>query len=227
MAHVICGCYLYSKKFGGASEARKMCESLSNRLMTLYSEISTDEWLWCEDIITYDNACIPEALCISGNWLGNEKKLNQGFRSLEWLLNIQTSKEGHLSIIGNEEWYKRDGKKSKFDQQPIDVTALLTACYNAYLISHDKKWLNGIQRSYFWFLGKNDHNEILYDFTTGGCKDGLTSSGVNQNQGAESTLSWLISLHYLVELNKKEPIIKRRKKRNHQSMSQVISNSSH
>ena len=212
MAHVIGGCYKYSRRFSGASETRKVCEVLSNRLMTLYSENSSDDWIWCEDIVAYENACIPEALIVAGDWLGNKEMLNQGLHSLRWLLNVQTSKNGHLSIIGNKGWFKRGGKKSAFDQQPIDAAALTTACYNAYVITKDKKWLDGVQKSFYWFLGKNDHSEPLYDFTTGGCKDGLISSGVNQNQGAESTLSWLISLYYLTKLNREEPKIQRRKR---------------
>jgi glycosyltransferase involved in cell wall biosynthesis len=212
LAHVILGCRLYSRQFGGASDVRKMCEILSNYLMTLYSENSSDDWLWCEDIVTYDNACIPEALIVAGDWLGNRELLDQGVKSLEWLLNIQTAKEGHLSLIGNKEWYKREGKKSAFDQQPIEAAALVTACYNTYIITKDKKWLEEIQKSFHWFLGKNDHHEMLYDFTTGGCNDGLTSSSVNHNQGAESTLSWLTSLHYLMKLSRDAPIIHRRKK---------------
>jgi glycosyltransferase involved in cell wall biosynthesis len=212
MAHVIGGCYEYSRRFSGASEARKVCEVLSNRLMTLYSENSSDDWIWCEDIVAYENACIPEALIVAGDWLGSKEMLNQGLRSLRWLLNVQTSKNGHLSIIGNKGWFKRGGKKSAFDQQPIDAAALTTACYNAYVITKDKKWLDEVQKSFYWFLGKNDNNEPLYDFTTGGCKDGLISSGVNQNQGAESALSWLISLYYLTKLNREEPKIQRRKR---------------
>lgn len=211
MARAILGCHMYSKRFSGASDARKMCEILSNYLMTLYSENTSKDWMWCEDIVTYNNACIPEALIVAGDWLGNRELVNQGLKSLEWLLNIQTAKEGHLSLIGNKEWYKREGRKSAFDQQPIDAATLTTACYNTYIVTKDKKWLDGIRRSFHWFLGKNDHDEPLYDFTTGGCKDGLTPSGVNQNQGAESTLSWLISLHYLTKLNREAPIIHRRK----------------
>ncbi|MCK5031666.1 MAG: hypothetical protein KAR64_09375, partial [Thermoplasmatales archaeon] len=191
--------------------ARKLCDIFSNYLMNLYSENNSNDWIWCEDIVAYGNACIPEALIVAGDWFGNRKLTNQGLKSLEWLLNIQTAKKGHLSIIGNKKWYKREGKKSAFDQQPIDAAALTKACYNTYIITKDKKWLDGIWKSFHWFLGKNDHDEMLYDFTTGGCKDGLTSSGVNQNQGAESTLSWLTSLHYLTKLTRETPIIQRRK----------------
>ncbi|MBU1913741.1 MAG: glycosyltransferase family 4 protein [Candidatus Thermoplasmatota archaeon] len=211
LAHVSLGCRLYSRRFGGARDVRKMCKILSNRLVTSYSENSSDDWVWCEDIVTYENACIPEALIVAGDWLGNRELLDQGAKSLEWLLNIQTAKEGHLSIIGNKKWYKRGGKKSAFDQQPIEAATLIAACYNAYIITKDKKWLEEIQRSFHWFLGKNDQHEMLYDFTTGGCNDGLTSSGFNHNQGAESTLSWLSSLHLLTKLSRETPIIRRRK----------------
>jgi len=211
LAHVILGCRLYSRRFGGASDVRKMCEISSNHLKNLYSENSSDDWAWCEDIVAYDNACIPEALIVAGDWLGNRELIDLGAKSLEWLLNIQTAKEGHLSIIGNEKWYKRDGGKSAFDQQPIEAAALVAACYDAYIITKDKKWLEEIRKSFHWFLGKNDHHETLYDFTTGGCNDGLTSSGFNHNQGAESALSWLISLQYMTELSREASILQKRK----------------
>jgi len=210
-AHVILGCRLYSKRFGGASDVRKTCEISSSHLTNLYSDNSSDDWVWCEDIVAYDNACIPEALIVAGDWLDNGELIDRGVKSLEWLLNIQTAKEGHLSIIGNEEWYRREGKKSAFDQQPIEAAGLVAACYNAYIITKDTKWLEEIQKCFHWFLGKNDHHETLYDFTTGGCNDGLTSSGFNHNQGAESTLSWLSSLHLLTKLSRETPMIRRRK----------------
>jgi len=211
LAHVILGCRLYSRRFGGASDVRKMCEILSNHIRNSYSENSSDDWVWCEDTVTYDNACIPEALIVAGDWLGNKELLNQGVKSLEWLLKIQTAKEGHLSVIGNRDWYKRGGERSKFDQQPIEAASLVAACYNAYIITKDMKWLDEIQKVFQWFLGKNDQHEMLYDFTTGGCHDGLTSSGFNYNQGAESTLSWLISLHYLAKLSREAPILQKKK----------------
>ncbi|GFP24169.1 hypothetical protein HKBW3S09_01635 [Candidatus Hakubella thermalkaliphila] len=103
--------------------------------------------------------------------------------------------KGHLSLIGNHGWFPRRGEKARFDQQPLEVAALIDACYEAYLATQDKKWRQAIDQCFNWFLGGNDVREPVYDFSTGGCKDGLHSAGVNQNQGAESTLAWLMALH--------------------------------
>ena len=118
-----------------------------------------------------------------------------GLKSLQWLLNIQTDPEaGHFIPIGNNGWFSRNGLRARFDQQPVEALALIDACITAYYYTNNEDWADETWRCFDWFLGRNDFNIPIYDITTGGCFDGLQPTGLNQNQGAESTLSWLLAL---------------------------------
>jgi hypothetical protein len=169
-------------------------EKLANRLFDLHHGNATDEWPWLENTVTYDNGKIPQALLQSGYWLQREDMLRAGLTSLEWLVRIQTDAKGHFVPIGNHGWFPRDGIRARFDQQPIEAQSTLEACVEAYRITHEKKWSDEAIRCFEWFLGRNDMNLPLYDYGTGGCRDGLGANGVSMNQGAESTLAWLLSL---------------------------------
>ncbi|MCD6386430.1 glycosyltransferase family 4 protein [Candidatus Sumerlaeota bacterium] len=216
-AYTVLGCIAYLRCFSGAREVRRIGERLAQNLAQLFAQNCSEDWLWGEDIVTYDNARLPQALISAGRWLHNEDMIELGLRSLEWLVKIQTDPyDGHLSLIGNQGWYKRGSEKAQFDQQPIEVAALVDACYEAYLATQQNRWLEQIHIGFNWFLGENDINEPLYDFTTTGCRDGILSSGVNQNQGAESTLSWLLVLHRMHELAQAKP-----KHPDHSSMAEI------
>jgi glycosyltransferase involved in cell wall biosynthesis len=195
-AYIVLGCLAYLQRFGGHHEAQHVGTLLARRLSELFKVNGSEDWPWCEDSVTYDNARLPQALIAAGQWLGDGEMRVQGLRSLEWLLQVQTHpREGHLSLIGNKGWFQRGGERAPFDQQALDVAALIDACYEAYLATEDEKWIRGMDLCFDWFLGANDLHEVVCDFSTGGCKDGLHSAGVNQNQGAESTLAWLMALH--------------------------------
>lgn len=182
----------YLKRFGGAREVRELRDKMSYKLIEAFENNATDEWFWCEDYLTYDNARLSKALIVAGTATNKGDKLQLGLNSLRWLLKVQTNPiTGNLSVVGNEGWYHKGGEKAQFDQQPLEVAALLSACHEAYKATRDKEWLEAMKRCFNWFLGANDLNAPLYDFSTHGCCDGLTASGVSQNQGAESTLSWL------------------------------------
>ena len=198
-AYSILGCREYLHRFGGDREARDTLQSLAQRLFDLFQTNSSEEWPWGEDIVAYANARLPQALIAAGQWLEDEAMWRQGVRSLEWLLKIQTAKDGHLSLIGNKGWFKRGGKRARFDQQPIEVAALVDACYEAYTATQNKIWHTEMNRCFDWFLGRNDLREIVYDFSTGGCRDGLQSAGGNRNEGGESTVCWLMALHRMHE----------------------------
>lgn len=200
-AYSILGCLAYLQRFSGDREARYVGRLLSQRLLEMFKVNGSADWPWSENIVTYDNARLPQALIAAGQWLKDEGMRDQGLYSLEWLLQIQEDpQEGHLSLIGTHGWFPRGGEKARFDQQPIEVAALIDACYEAYLATQDKEWRQVIDQCLNWFLGGNDIREPVYDFRTGGCKDGLHSAGVNQNQGAESTLAWLMALHRVHEI---------------------------
>lgn len=193
-AFALVGIHAYLKRFGGDSQIRRARDVLSHKLYTMFGENATDDWPWCEDIVTYDNGKLPHALILCGQWLPDKRMLQQGLQSLEWLLKIQTNSDGDVRLIGCNGWYKKGQKPALFDQQPLEIMSLVDACAEAYRYTGEGRWGDEIRRCLGWFLGRNDLNTPLYDFRTGGCRDGLNPQGANQNEGAESTLSWLISL---------------------------------
>jgi hypothetical protein len=125
--------------------------------------------------------------------------IDMGIRSLRWLLNIQTDND-HFVPVGNKRWYKKDGLKARFDQQPIEANAMIEACVEAFKVTRDQTWFKSAVMCFNWFLGHNDLNMVLYDPKTGGCRDGLMADGINQNEGAESSITWLLSLMTLQKL---------------------------
>ncbi len=150
--------------------------------------------MWIEDSLNYSNGKIPHAFLLSGQWMYRDDILKTGLKSLEWLLKIQKDSSGHFTPVGNQGWYKRGGTKARFDQQPIEIHAMIDACMEAYNVTGDNKWERESLLCFEWFLGRNDLHIALYDHKTGGCYDGLQSDRDNRNQGAESTLAWLLSL---------------------------------
>jgi glycosyltransferase involved in cell wall biosynthesis len=194
LAFGLVGIHAYLARFGGDSKIKRFREKIANRLFDFYCLNASDEWLWIEDILTYDNGKIPQALLMSGQWLQRGDMVEAGLRSLEWLIKIQTNHKGQFTPIGNSGWFRRDGEKARFDQQPLEAQSILEACVEAFKITQDQKWIMEARRCLEWFLGRNDLNIPLYNYKTGGCYDAITSTGPNINQGAESTLAWLLSL---------------------------------
>ncbi|MDX8410510.1 MAG: glycosyltransferase family 4 protein [Mariprofundaceae bacterium] len=195
IAFAIIGIHAYLSRFSGDSRARRMRKILSDRLMRQFKDVATADWPWCEDILTYDNARLPQALLLSGQWLPDREMLDMGLRALNWLKEIQTDeKSHHFSAIGNHGWLTRDGEKAQFDQQPIEATAMVDACIEAFNCTQKEEWIAYTYRCLDWYRGGNDLGIQLCDYATGGCRDGLEVQGVNENQGAESTLCWLMAL---------------------------------
>jgi hypothetical protein len=199
-AFTIIGLHDYMEVYGGDADARRIRTALGQRLLGLFQRGSSDEWPWCEDTVTYANAKLPQALLLAGQWIPSPEMFTAGLESLQWLLERQTAPAGHLSIIGNCAWHTREGMSSTFDQQPIEAMCLVEACALAFRATAEERWLRRARQCLNWFLGDNDLNTRVYDFETGGCNDGLQATGVNENQGAESTISWLISLLTLYEI---------------------------
>jgi hypothetical protein len=195
------GCIFYLDRFSGAREVRKICRTFSDRLSELYNKNADDKWKWFEERATYNNARLPQAMLMAGSFFKNKEYISQGLESLTWLYEVQYDREDkHLSLIGNNGWLVKGKEKAKYDQQPVEIIALIDACYQAYQITENKEWVTRIGIIFSWFLGNNDRHEHLYDYITGGCYDGLSSSITNQNQGAESTISWLLSLHRMIRI---------------------------
>jgi len=160
----------------------------------LFKENRAPDWYWCEEILSYENARLPEALIMTGRWTGNPQMLECGLESLRWLMEKQIAPAGHFRPIGSNGFWKKGQEPARFDQQPIEAAAAISACLEAFAASGDTIWRKYADAAFDWFLGVNDLGMSLYDAGSGGCFDGLQESRVNQNQGAESTLAFLISL---------------------------------
>ncbi len=205
-AYGIVGIHAYLRRFGGDSDARRYRQQMTDRLYHLFLDNATEEWTWCEDVVTYANAKLPHALLMSGKWMRRDELIDMGKRALRWLVDLQTTEEGHLSIIGTRGWHVRGGVRAEFDQQPLEAHALVDACIEAYHVTREPQWLADAQRAFHWFLGENDLRTSLYDFTTGGCRDGLMADHASENQGAESTLAWLMSLLLVQEMQMEQTL---------------------
>ncbi len=193
-AFALIGIHEYTQKFSGDRRANNVRDELAGRLLTLYQKDHSNEWQWYEKELSYSNAVLPHALLCCGNSIPNNTMTEAGLRSLKWLVDLQLSDNSHFAPIGSNGFYKQGGKPARFDQQPIEAQTMVSACLEAFRITKDKYWKKEARRSFEWFLGRNDLNLPLYDPTTGGCRDGLHSDRLNENQGAESTLAFLQSL---------------------------------
>lgn len=193
-AFTILGLHEYLRAFAGDLLAARMREELSGRLFRLWRDTATPEWPWFEDVVGYDNARISHALILTGRWTANDEIKKAGLQSLRWLMENQRGARGCFRPIGSNGFWHRGGKPAEFDQQPIEACAAVGACIEAFNTTGDVFWRNNAQRAFDWFLGANDLKEVLYDFFTGGCRDGLHANRVNQNEGAESTLSFCLAL---------------------------------
>lgn len=199
IAFALVGIHAYLQKFSGDSEVRRVREVLADRLFNQFRNNATNSWPWLENALNYANGKLPHALLVSGQGMQRSDMIDIGLMSLKWLLTIQIER-GHFVPIGNNGWYKQGGPKARFDQQPEEANAMIDVCIEAFDITRDKTWFDNAVMCFNWFLGHNDLNMPLYDPKTGGCRDGLMADGINQNEGAESTLAWLLSLMTLQKL---------------------------
>ncbi|HIE01759.1 MAG TPA: glycosyltransferase [Thiotrichaceae bacterium] len=199
-AFAIVGIHAYLTQFSGDSEVRRVRDVLADKLLQPFTDQATEDWAWLENIVTYSNGSIPQALLLSGQSMQREDMIEMGLRSLKWLLKIQTT-DGHFTPVGNNGWYPKGGTMARFDQQPIEANTMIDACVEAYNVTRDLDWIESAVTCFNWFLGHNDLNRPLYDPKTGGCRDGLLANGINQNEGAESSLAWLLSLITIQKLN--------------------------
>jgi glycosyltransferase involved in cell wall biosynthesis len=188
------GLHEYFRRLSGDRRASQMRDALMARLLELYEETASDDWPWFQNILTYDNARLPQALIQVGRASGNEQAVDVGLTSLRWLVEVQTAQQGHFRPIGSQGFYRRGEQPAQFDQQPVEAWATVSACLAAYRATEDAFWLQHARAAFEWFLGRNDLGLSLYDPATGGCRDGLHSDRTNENQGAESTLSFLLAL---------------------------------
>jgi hypothetical protein len=193
-AFSLMGIHEYLRRLTGDSLVHQTREALTARLMELLEKTRQPDWPWFEEGLTYDNAKLPHALILSGGATGQPAVSERGLQVLRWLAEVQTSEDGHLQPIGSHGSYRRGGTRPNFDQQPIEAQAMVSACLEAYRATSDSWWYEQAQRAFDWFIGWNDLGLELYYPETGGCCDALHVDRVNRNQGAESTLAFLLSL---------------------------------
>lgn len=193
-AFTLIGIDEYLRRFGGDRRTSQIRESLTAKLVQRYADAATDEWHWFEEVVTYANAKLPHAMILSGRCLKDETLLALGLKTLRWLVKVQTTATGAFRPVGSNGFYRRGEAPAQFDQQPIEAQATVSACIEAYHATRDPFWVAEARRAFEWFLGRNDLGLALYDPGTGGCRDGLHVDRLSQNQGAESTLAFLLAL---------------------------------
>jgi glycosyltransferase involved in cell wall biosynthesis len=195
-AFSLIGIQEYLRRFDGDRRVSQVRDELAGRLLTLYQNSRSDEWCWYEQQLSYCNAVLPQAMLMCGRWNPISAMTEAGLESLCWLADLQRADAagGHFVPIGSNGFYQRGGERARFDQQPVEAQTMVSACLEAYRSTGDERWRKEAQRSFEWFLGRNDLNQPVYDPTTGGCRDGLHPDRPNENQGAESTLAFLQAL---------------------------------
>ena len=194
-AFSILGMQAYLDWFPGDRAIQGGRNTLANRLLDIYGQSRTSTWQWFEKSLAYSNARLSQALILSGGRSKNRKMMDTGIESLKWLVAAQHRGDDEIFVpIGSNGFVAEGKENARFDQQPVEACATISACLEAYRLTHDRRWLEEAQRVFCWFLGKNDLLVPLYDAATGGCRDGLHPDRVNENQGAESTLSFLMAL---------------------------------
>jgi glycosyltransferase involved in cell wall biosynthesis len=185
----------YLDRFPGDRTAQRQRDTLAGKLMSIYQATRTPDWNWFEESLSYSNARLSQALLLAGSRTSNQEWLTAGLESLDWLEKQQRCiVNGHFLPIGSQGFFSKGGDKARFDQQPLEASATVSACLEAYRATGDKCWHTRAWAAFNWFLGDNDLKASLYDATTGGCRDGLHPDRANENQGAESTLSFLMAL---------------------------------
>lgn len=193
-AFSLLGIHEYLQRLSGDRFASQMRDTLTERLMGLFDRSAKQDWPWFEKVLSYDNAKLAHALILSGHATGQANVLERGLQTLRWLAEAQTAENGDFRPIGSNGFHQLGGPRAAFDQQPIEAQAMASACLAACRITADVWWYEEAQRAFDWFLGWNDLGLELCSLHTGGCHDALHVDRINQNQGAESTLAFLLSL---------------------------------
>jgi len=192
IANTIVGISYYLMSNPSDDSMLERLRNLSYKLIEHYEDNCTADWRWFEPYLAYDNGMLPFALLHSAERINDGKIREIAFEAMNFLTET-TLKDGYFSAIGNEKWYQKGGERSMFAQQPVDALAMVLMYHQAFRLTKDKDYLTKLFSCFMWFLGENDLRMNLFDFETRGCCDGFESYGVNRNQGAESSLAYLIS----------------------------------
>jgi hypothetical protein len=193
-AFSLLGIHAYLQRFTGDRRANEIGRDLAERLLHTYNGSRKSGWYWFENDVTYNNATLSHALLLMGSWMKRGDMVKAALESLQWLSDLQSSLYGHFVPVGSNGFYRHGGERARFDQQPIEASATVSACLDAFRITGERHWYREARTAFDWFLGRNDIGLAVYDPETGGCHDGLKVDRLNENQGAESTLAYLIAL---------------------------------
>ena len=205
-AFVLLAMHEYLRTFSGDRLVNQLRDTLSGRLLDHYRSNATKEWQWFEPVATYDNAKLSHAMILSGYWTSRGEMFEAGLQSLRWLVENQKAESGHFAPVGSNGFWKRDGERARFDQQPLEAHSMISACLEAFSLTNDEFWRSAAHRCFEWFLGRNDLGHPLYDSSSGGCRDAIHQDRLSQNQGAESSLAFYLSL---AEMTRVEPALSR------------------
>ncbi len=192
IANTMIGISYYLRSNPSDDSMAEIFGRLAGKLIKHYEENSSSEWKWFEPLLAYDNGILPLALLHAAEILKNDKISVIALETTNFLTKIMLH-DGYLSIVGNEKWYVKGGERSLFAQQPVDALAMVLMYRQAFQLTKDREFLAKLFSSFMWFLGENDIRMTLFDYETNGCCDGIENYGVNRNQGAESSLAYLIS----------------------------------
>jgi glycosyltransferase involved in cell wall biosynthesis len=193
-AFALLGLEAFHFVFEKDSRAVELQHLLAGRLLSLLSSVETQDWVWFEDGLAYDNTRLPQALIVTGASTGDPAYVAAGLRSLRWLMRLQTADNGFFRPVGSESFGDMRRYPRAFDQQPLEAAATISACLAAWRAEGDLKWRGYAMRAFEWFLGSNDLSTPLVDLETGSCRDGLHPTRANENRGGESAVSYLLGL---------------------------------
>ena len=200
-AFSLLGIYEYQKKFNDDRLAKTIERQLLDKLVFRYTETAAEDWPWFENTLSYDNAVLAHVLIRSGD----KQLVDMGLNYCAGSSTCKPLRTGIFSLLGRMVSIRKGQPRAYFDQQPLEAQSTLSACLAAFEVTGEANWHRTAIRIFKWFTGYNDLGLPLYDQQTGGCRDGLHIDRVNQNQGAESSLSYLLALAELYTTQKQQP----------------------
>lgn len=195
--YAILGLAEYLKRFPDDTRSIDLLKNAANTLKNHFYDSASADWQWFEEILSYANSIMPAAMYTAAATFDNKTYLDIAERSCAFILE-HSYKESHFSFVGSNGWHTKGQVRAQFDQQPIEAAYTVIMLAKAYEATKNKKYISLQKKSFEWFLGDNDINKPLYDPKTKGCCDGISEKGVNINQGAESTLSYLLAQLFLI-----------------------------
>jgi len=200
VAFTILGLHGYQKGSPEDENVQENIRRFANRLTRRYRVEANDDWRWFEPYLTYANSRLPQALFAAHEVTGEPNYLQVAKNSLDFLIEIQIIEDVFIPA-GTKGWFKRNGRRSLYDQQPLEASCMVEAALMAFNSTDDEKYKRTALMAFEWYHGRNTQKVKIYNQKTGTCYDGITEKGLNQNQGAESTLSYYLAYLKLKENN--------------------------